>query len=440
MNLGRAPRGPASGDWPLTEPSRAAATEPRRLKILFSEGSSTSARQSLYALGRLGHTIDICDSQRLGLGRFSRYVRRCYRAPSFSADPAGYLEFLRRRLSAERYDVLLPVHDQVFLLSRFRDELAKRTGLATPPFAAIEQLQSKIELAKLLKRLNLAQPEFDVVASPGELIRGWTYPVFVKQDHSTAGRGVWQIEDDAAMRALADRLTAGSGSAQPLLVQRPAQGEYQVLQAVFRRGELVAWHAYASLAKGVGGSAHARVGVESPLAVEAVERIGEHLTWHGALHMEYFYDAHCHRAEIMEINPRIGETMNATASGVNLCQALVEVSLELPVTGAMDRRERVHTHSIISSLLGAAQRGAGRRQLLAELAAACRGRGVYADSQDELVRPGEDPPSLIPAAWILARLLIQPRSAERIIQNAVEHYSLDQQAIDRIESLPHGEA
>ena len=30
------------------------------MKILFSEGSSTSARQSLYALGPLGHVIDVC--------------------------------------------------------------------------------------------------------------------------------------------------------------------------------------------------------------------------------------------------------------------------------------------------------------------------------------------------------------------------------------------
>ena len=44
------------------------------------------------------HTIDILDPSALCQCRFSRFVRRWYRCPSFATDPCGYLAFLGERL------------------------------------------------------------------------------------------------------------------------------------------------------------------------------------------------------------------------------------------------------------------------------------------------------------------------------------------------------
>jgi hypothetical protein len=106
----------------------------RQLKILLSEGSSTSARQTLYALAPLRHVIDVCDSQQFALCRFSRYVRRWRGCPALSADPTGYLQCVLDQLKEVRYDVLFPVHDQVYLFAKFRDALRRRVGLAVPEF------------------------------------------------------------------------------------------------------------------------------------------------------------------------------------------------------------------------------------------------------------------------------------------------------------------
>src|SRR5262245_53068395 len=105
------------------------------VRILLSEGSSLSARQALSALGQLRCTIDVCDSHpRRCLARLLRYVHWIFRSPLFATVHAGYLQFVVARLKAERYDVLLPVHDQAYLLSRFRDDLTPLAGLAVPPF------------------------------------------------------------------------------------------------------------------------------------------------------------------------------------------------------------------------------------------------------------------------------------------------------------------
>src|SRR5262249_54008791 len=139
---------------------------------------------------------------------------------------------------------------------------------------------------------------------------------------------------------------------------------------------------------------------------EHLASLGAALGWHGALMLDYLYDPVARRPAYIDANPRIGETLNATLSGVNLCQVLVGVALDQPVTPLPPGREGVQTHSVVLSMLAAGVQGKGRRDILADLARAWRGEGVYADSQDELTRPREDPLSLVPALVVLGRVLV----------------------------------
>ena len=111
----------------------------RKLSILFTEGSSISARQLVYDLAPQ-HTIDILDPNALCQCRISTLVRRWYRCPSFTTNPCGFLRCLGERLRSGRYDVLIPPHDEVFLLSRVRDALAKNVAVAIPDFNFITLL------------------------------------------------------------------------------------------------------------------------------------------------------------------------------------------------------------------------------------------------------------------------------------------------------------
>ena len=99
-----------------------------RLRILFTEGASLSARQTLYPLGGR-YEIDVMDPDPLCQCRFSSFVGRFIRSPSFSKQPAEFLRFLCELVREQKYDVVLPTHEQVYLLSRFRDSLSRRVGL-----------------------------------------------------------------------------------------------------------------------------------------------------------------------------------------------------------------------------------------------------------------------------------------------------------------------
>ena len=101
-------------------------------------------------------------------------------------------------------------------------------------------------------------------------------------------------------------------------------------------------------------------------------------------------------------------------------------------------REGIRTHSALMTLLAGAQRGDSRRALVRELCSSWTGGGLYAGSADELTRPGEDFPSIIPALWAAGRVLLQPRAANRLIGSTVENYALDECAARKIKQLNPG--
>src|SRR5207253_9555658 len=112
--------------------------------------------------------------------RSSSYVRRFFRSPSFSKQPEEFSRFLARLLRGRKYDVLLPTHEQVYLLSRFRDALATHVGLALPDFDAMERMHNKAQFSRLLTELGLPQPETIIVNRLADLDRDWHYPFYLK--------------------------------------------------------------------------------------------------------------------------------------------------------------------------------------------------------------------------------------------------------------------
>jgi hypothetical protein len=169
---------------------------------------------------------------------------------------------------------------------------------------------------------------------------------------------------------------------------------------------------------------------------EHVARLGRHLGWHGALFIDYFYDRASGRPEYIEANPRIGETVNALLSGVNLPQLLVDVSRGQPPPPVPLGKTGVRSHSFMMILMSMAYDGCGRTALVREIRNHAAGRGIYEGSKDELTRPREDPLSRLPRFWIAAQLLAWPPIARRIVAKTVENYALPESAIESIKSLP----
>ncbi len=411
----------------------------RSLRILLSEGSSLSARQTITALSRCGYTLDVCDPNPLCISRFSRFVRHYYRCPAVGTDPIRYLEFVLNHLTRERYDVLLPVHEQAFLFAKVQDRLPIGVGVALAKFDAFLQVQGKVAFARLMERLSLPMPSTHIVRSRAELEAMDRFPCYIKMDYSTAGAGVWRVtgmgeRDRVAITLEQQGLLDGT---REIVVQEEAPGVLCQAQAVFAHGHLLAVHCTQTRGVSVGGGHAARMGVDHPQVREHLAALGRALAWHGPLALDYLFDDASGRPTYIEANPRLVEPMNATLSGVNLADLTVRVALgEIGASGDTRLgRPRIRSHSLMAILLGIADHGGSRREVLRTIVEDMRGRGIFAGSREDLTPLRMDPPSLIPLGVVTGHLLLRPRAAHQIATGTVSTYSLTAAAVETIVDL-----
>jgi hypothetical protein len=396
------------------------------VRVLLTEGSSLTSREVVTCLGPLGYHLEVLDPDPVCLGRFSRWVRRVHRCPSAGSDPLGYLRALETVVAQRRIDVVLPTHEQAWLLAVARPLLSPGVRVAVAEAEAFERVQSKLAFAELLDQLGLPQPAWRAVASAEDL-RDLAFPFWLKSAFSTAGRGVREVLDERSRDgALRDLLSDGH----PVMAQAPAIGQYGQVQGLFDHGRMVAVHTSVQRGVGVGGSAAARLSVDHAEPREHIARLGRELQWHGGLTLDYLHEAGA--PVYLECNPRTVEPGNAGVSGVNIPELQVRLTLGEVLGAPRVGETGTRSHGTIALLMGAASRGGSRRLLMREAVNAIRRRGAFANSAEQLTPLLRDPPSLAPAVVVAARLLMTPASAPAIAAQAVTNYSVDPRTLNHV--------
>ena len=380
-----------------------------KLRVLLSEGSSTSAREAITVLGLSGHVVEVCDPSPHCLGRFSRFVSKFHRCPGLRDDPAGYLSFVENLLAERPFDVLLPIHEQGFVFARVRERFETRVGLALPDFGSYRTAHSKAGFSRLLEELRLPQPATRIVTSPSELRDAVRFPCVVKTSIGTASRGVWFVRDDSGLTQALQDLSAKDAFAGEVLVQDLVTGATEKAQAIFSRGKLLGFHAYRQIAAGAGGGEAIKQSVRRPRVRADVAVIGDRLGWHGALSVNTIMPEEGSHLFI-DCNPRLVEPMSAYLAGLDLVDVLLRVSRGETPSAAPESRDGVRTHLAMQVLLGSAARGT-RREIFRECVRLIAGRGPYGESIEELTPARRDWISAVPLAMIALALLANPRLA-----------------------------
>jgi predicted ATP-grasp superfamily ATP-dependent carboligase len=413
----------------MTDPSHGS----KPLRVLLSEGSSTSAREAITALGLKGHIVEVCDPSPVCLGRFSRFVRKFHRCPGLRDDPAGYLWFVEKLLAERPFDVLLPVHEQGFAFARVKGRFETRVGLALPAFENYRTAHSKAGFSRLLDELRLPQPATRIVTSPSGLREAVRFPCVVKTSIGTASRGIWFVRDEAALTMALQELRAKDAFTDEVLVQDLAAGATEKAQAIFSHGRLLGFHAYRQIAAGAGGGEAIKQSVRRPKVRADVATIGERLGWHGALSVDIIMqDERSHL--FIDCNPRLVEPMSAYLAGLDLVDLLLRVSDGEMPSAAADSREGVQTHLAMQVLLGCAVRGGTRREIFRECIRVAARRGPYADSVEELTPVRRDWVGAVPLAITALALFANPKLAGTLSKKGWGAHLLGIDSIRLIES------
>jgi ATP-grasp domain len=410
--------------------------------IMLSDGAGLTARQCGTVLSQAGHRVEALSPNPICLCRFTRHIRKMHRVPALGTDPFGWLAAALDIATRRGAEVLLPVQEQVTVMSLARGWIAD-TGLLTavPDFGALMQVQDKVAAFGTLTRLGLPQPRASVAETRAELEDVTELPVLVKTPIGTASAGVRRVSSDTELRRLAARYAADDVfETGGVLVQQPVSGPLVMVQSVFASGSLVAFHACERVREGANGAASHKRSLHLPQTRDYVAALGTELGWHGALSADVILTAEGPR--FIDINPRLVEPVNALLSGVDLAGTLVEVAKSGSAASQPAGTPDVHTHQLLLAILGAAQHGGRRRDVLRTLGQAMAHRDAYSGSTEELtpVRstgpghlPGLDPFTALPVAAAVLATLIRPAAWHHFTAGATAAYALSPAAWQQLQ-------
>jgi len=389
------------------------------MRILLSDGSGLTARQTANRLHAAGHTVEVLSPDPLCLCRFTGHVRRVHRTPPYGQDPLGWLDAAVAAYERGGFDLLFPTQEQVAVLAALPSRLAS-AGMVTavPPFTALAAVQDKVSAFATLTRLGIPQPQAAVGSA------GWNrFPAFVKEPIGTASGGVIRVGSAAELQRV-------SGGGEGRLVQAAVEGRLAMCQSVWDHGTRTAFHANLRVAEGASGGASHKQGVDLPVAEAALDTLGTDLGWHGALSADVILTDD--GPSFIDINPRLVEPENAWLDGVDLVGALLDAALGRPPRPQRAETPVAATHQLLLAVLGAAQQGRGRRGVVAELRAAHHHCGPYSGSREELTPLRRDPLAAVPVALAVAATLARPATWTWFTSGSVTNYALTAGAWDRI--------
>jgi predicted ATP-grasp superfamily ATP-dependent carboligase len=411
-------------------------TGAQAIRVLMSEGTSLSARESLTALGCAGFHVEVVDSNPVCLARFSKWCRRWHRVPSFGLDPEGYLRRMVDLLAANRFDVLYPAHEQAYLFARYIEALPRTTHLALPAFDAFERMQSKVGFAGVLRELALPTAPTEVVFDePAFREACRARPVYVKVAFGTATRGLFLVRSQTDLDEALEHVRSCFGDG--VVVQKPVQGHLERVQSVFDRGRIVGFHACRQVEEGVSGGDLVKESVRRDDVREHLRRIGAHLAWHGGLSIDYIVDGEG-MPRYIDSNPRLAETGNALAAGLNLPALLVRVSLGEHPPEQQPTRPGVRSFMAIQGLLRSARDGRSRRSVIGAAADLMWRREVFAGGREELTPLSDGARSLLPIGVVAATLLVNPSAWRAISSATVAGYAATARVVEFVHGVREG--
>ena len=383
-------------------------------RLLFLEGSSLTSRETLTVLLKEGYKVDVLSPDKFSIARFSRLT---HRIPTVDVNrfPVDYLKQVNQLLHQKNYVAILPTHEEAWLLASGKKFLPTRLPVALADKEQFEKLAGKIAFAEISDQLNLPIPKWERVEKLESI--SLPYPYWLKADHGTAGRSVYKITNKEDLARAASVLLAND---EKWMVQQDIKGEYGQVQAIFNHGKLLAVHSSIKVASGAGGSAAARLSIGSEITKKHVEKLGSYLKWHGSLTLDFIRARH--QFYYIECNPRMVEPANAYKAGVNFPKMMIELS-----KGSCSQpdicigKSGVKTHSLLALIIGTTERTKSRRKILQTI-----GHWLFKSDSEEVLTPvWKDFLSFIPLAIITIRLLINPRSVTKLVNNTVKHYSVE---------------
>ncbi len=315
------------------------------IKILLIEGRARQVLPMAKSLRALGCEVTTYNGSKLDPGYASKYPHRKLLAYCDAHDPEGSYKAIKAELEKYKYDIVIPMNDDVaIILSQHKEDLKDLTTIAVEDWETFQMASDKLKTMLVCMKHNIPCPlsftdKNDYLNNKDKV----KFPVVVKPRTGCAAVGFHITQDEQDLTNYYDKAEQKYGK---MLIQEyiPQDGlQYKCEMFIDRNGEMkgacvfakVRWYPID------GGSSTLNETVNRPDIVADCKKLLQEIGWRGYADIDLIEDTRDGKTKIMEINPRItGSVKICFEAGVNFSQLIVDDFLGKDVKSQFDVKHK----------------------------------------------------------------------------------------------------
>ena len=303
------------------------------MSVIVTNAKSRVAYNVVRSLGAKNLEVYTSDFVRWSMSFYSRYSKDHFLYPSPFTHPKQFIGSIIMNADRLKADVVIPVHEETFLMAKFKDELLSVIKCVLPDYTGILAVHNKDRWIGIAQELNVPFPKtyhLDQLRMQGGLTNV-RFPVLIKPKQGGGGWAISQINSPHELSALLERDSYIGLPWERFYVQEKIDGEIHCVAMLFSLGRVRGKVTYKQIREypSSGGQATMRISLRNEAAEESLERILHHLNWHGVCQADFVVDSNTGVSYLIDLNPRLwGSLAQGVASGVDFPYLLYKIALD----------------------------------------------------------------------------------------------------------------
>lgn len=307
-------------------------------KVLLTYGWCRTAYVAAECLAEAGYEVYACDKSRLAMLRFSRHIKEFFRVPSQDTCPEAYARAVAGIAKARQIKVVVPVHEDMVILQRYRHYFHPYTVIASPDLAILTKVLNKGSFHRAALQAGLFPPHTIAPVTMDQALAALNetdLPAVLKIRNGNSAKGVRIVNSRRdAVDAYTELVNLFHLSEDHLpLIQEYVEGTQCGVAFLAENGEILGSFCERYLRfkeKGMGTSVLREAFLSDDLLREA-KKLCKSLKWTGVGQLDFIIDG-LGRPRVLEMNPRFwGALRLAVACGKNFPVALLRLTEGQPV-------------------------------------------------------------------------------------------------------------
>lgn len=326
------------------------------MSVIVTNAKNRIAYTIVRSLGRKGIDVYTADFVPMSMSFVSRFSKGHFIYPSPFSEQRSFIDCIIENVRRFKARVLMPVFEETFLLSKYRDIVSTHVAMAIPDYDQVLTAHNKDKWMPLAESLGIPVPRSvsaKTLRENGFDRSNLQFPLLIKPYQGGGAWGISLVETPAGLDALLSHDTYLNRPWERFCLQERIRGPVHCVAMLFNHGHRKGHVVYRQLRDlpFTGGQATLRVSIDSPAAAGHFGRLLEKLAWHGICQADFVVEDGTGIPYLIDINPRFwGSLVQGIASGVDFPHLLYRIALDGDTDAVEDYEKGVVTRWVWGDL------------------------------------------------------------------------------------------